>query len=198
MSVVSEPRPEERTGRSRCLQCGARLADDQEWCVECGAARTLIHRPPDWRIPIAVIGAVIVAVLAGLLIALASLSSDANRTARAQATATVTAPSASAAAPTVARPQLATWAAGLPGWTVVLAVSRDKVGAEAFATRSVSAGTGVGLLNSSEHPSLKPGYWVVFSGRYPTQAAAQAQVASLVAKGNLGAKPALVGSPGGR
>jgi hypothetical protein len=41
--------------------------------VECGAARTVLHPPPDWRVPVAVIGVVVVAVLIAALIALASL-----------------------------------------------------------------------------------------------------------------------------
>lgn len=63
----------------KCLACGEPLAEDQEWCVECGAARTVVRRPPDWRIPVAVVGVVIAVVLVALLIALVSLSLQANR-----------------------------------------------------------------------------------------------------------------------
>ena len=48
-----------------CEQCGAELADDQEWCLECGGARTLIHRGPDWRVPLVVIATVIVLAIGG-------------------------------------------------------------------------------------------------------------------------------------
>lgn len=53
----------------RCNSCGAWLAEDQEWCLECGAARTMIRRPPDWRIGIAIVAGVlaVVALLAALL-----------------------------------------------------------------------------------------------------------------------------------
>jgi hypothetical protein len=55
-----------------CRNCGVRLAEDQEWCLECGAARTLLRRPPDWRIPVAitvvVVGLVVLALLLGLVI----------------------------------------------------------------------------------------------------------------------------------
>lgn len=54
----------------RCLACGAALEADQEWCLECGAARTVIRRPPDWRIAAAIVVAVVVAVIIGLVIAL--------------------------------------------------------------------------------------------------------------------------------
>jgi hypothetical protein len=61
-----------------CAACGASLAEDQEWCLECGAARTQLHTAPDWRIPAAVVGVVVALVLIGLLIALVSLSIQAN------------------------------------------------------------------------------------------------------------------------
>jgi len=46
------------------------LRSDQEWCLECGAARTVIRRAPDWRVAAAVIAAVIVLVVIALVIAL--------------------------------------------------------------------------------------------------------------------------------
>jgi hypothetical protein len=58
----------------RCAGCGAPLESDQEWCLECGAARTVLHRPPDWRAPVAVIAVVTGVVVIGALIALVSLS----------------------------------------------------------------------------------------------------------------------------
>lgn len=62
----------------RCGACGAPVAGDQEWCLECGAARTLLRRPPSWRIPAAVVAVVVALVVVGLLIALVSLSIQAN------------------------------------------------------------------------------------------------------------------------
>ncbi len=46
----------------RCPACGAELADDQEWCLECGAARTVVHSPPDWRIGLLIMLSVIAVV----------------------------------------------------------------------------------------------------------------------------------------
>jgi hypothetical protein len=62
----------------RCGACDAPLAADQEWCLECGAARTVLRRPPSWRIPVAVVTLVVVLVVLGLLIALVGLSIQAN------------------------------------------------------------------------------------------------------------------------
>src|SRR5205807_3741497 len=59
--------------RARCAACSAPLESDQEWCVECGAARTVLHRPPDWRAPVAVIAVVVGIVVIAGLIALVSL-----------------------------------------------------------------------------------------------------------------------------
>ena len=53
-----------------CAACTAPLRSDQEWCLECGAARTVIRRAPDWRVAAAVIAAVIVLVVIALVIAL--------------------------------------------------------------------------------------------------------------------------------
>ena len=69
---------ESASASERCRACGGALAEDQEWCLECGAARTMLRRPPDWRIPVAVILVVIALVVIGLLIALAGLSIQAN------------------------------------------------------------------------------------------------------------------------
>lgn len=57
-----------------CAACGAPLERDQEWCVECGTARTALRPPPDWRVPVAVIAVVVAVVLVAGLIALVSLS----------------------------------------------------------------------------------------------------------------------------
>jgi predicted nucleic acid-binding Zn ribbon protein len=54
----------------RCLVCGGPLEEDQEWCLECGAARTVIHRPPDWRVGLAIMLAVVVVVLIVLVLVL--------------------------------------------------------------------------------------------------------------------------------
>jgi RNA polymerase subunit RPABC4/transcription elongation factor Spt4 len=54
------PRPE--PGEA-CQACGAALAADQEWCLECGVARTAIQAPPDWRLGVAIVLAVVAIVV---------------------------------------------------------------------------------------------------------------------------------------
>ena len=46
-----------------CPGCGAALVEDQEWCLECGVARTAIEAPPDWRLGVAIVLAVIAIVV---------------------------------------------------------------------------------------------------------------------------------------
>src|SRR5438270_6395537 len=79
-----------------CLHCGASLQPDQEWCLECGAARTLVHRPPDWRIAVGAIAIVVLLALAGVGIAVVNLSTSANRELQSSSTTTSTAATAAA------------------------------------------------------------------------------------------------------
>jgi hypothetical protein len=209
MSVTTAPRgprpgpeseaPESGAGEDVCAHCGAGLARDQEWCLECGSARTLIHRPPDWRVPIAIVGVVVLLVLAGFAIALINLSTNANRSAQTVAAkpATTRAVSTPAAGATAKPATIAGWPTGLSGWTVVLAQRRRQARAENVARLFAGAGVQVGVLHSSNHPLLVPGYWIVFSGRYPTEAAARAAAANLRASGHRRAIAREVAPPGG-
>ena len=71
---TAEPLAPEKAAGVPCDRCGGPMAGDQEWCFQCGRARTVIHRPPDWRIPVAVIAAVVLLVLAAFAIALINLA----------------------------------------------------------------------------------------------------------------------------
>jgi predicted nucleic acid-binding Zn ribbon protein len=51
-----------------CQACGAALAADQEWCLECGVARTAIQTPPDWRLGVAIVLAVVAIVVLATVI----------------------------------------------------------------------------------------------------------------------------------
>jgi uncharacterized iron-regulated membrane protein len=94
-----------------CPRCGAHLADDQAWCLNCGdAARTRLVPTPNWRLPLAV--AAFVAALALLAIAISFIQLT-----RDDAPVTPTAATAPAAtpAPTTTAPPAAT--ATTPGAT---------------------------------------------------------------------------------
>jgi hypothetical protein len=88
--------------------------------------------------------------------------------------------------PTTTRPgakrTLTTWAAGQTGWTIVLVSYPKTAGRPAAKTTALKALKDglpdVGLLDSSRFPSLQPGYFVVFSGIYATQAEANTAVST--------------------
>lgn len=54
----------------RCPRCSATIAEQQDWCLECGApARTRLAPTPNWRVPTIAIGAIVL--IAGALLAFA-------------------------------------------------------------------------------------------------------------------------------
>ncbi len=66
------------------------------------------------------------------------------------------------------------WPAGQSGYAVILAskdtASFTEADAQAIADQASAAGVQmVGVLDSSQFPTLNPGYWAVFSGPYTTK-----------------------------
>jgi len=104
---------------------------------------------------------------------------------------TKTVPRTAAPTTTAAKPPavngLIEWPRGTSGWTDVLGsypASGGHATAAAIAARAARTGVQqVGVLDSSAYPSLHPGYYVVFSGIYPSQAAAEAALARARAQG---------------
>jgi cell division septation protein DedD len=75
-----------------------------------------------------------------------------------------TAPGVSGAPPASSQ-SVGDWPAGTAAWTVVLASVSTSEEAERIAQDARDAGLGqVGILYSSDFASLRPGYWVAFSG----------------------------------
>jgi hypothetical protein len=78
---------------------------------------------------------------------------------------------------------VADWPSGKSGWTVVLASktseSQANDQAEQFAGEGIS---NVGVLHSDDFSSLKPGFWVVFSGQYDSQSEASDALDGIDAK----------------
>jgi hypothetical protein len=64
--ALSAPAPE--IPDRRCRSCGNPLAEGQEWCLDCGAARTLLRPPPDWRLPVALLVGLAVLVAVGVVV----------------------------------------------------------------------------------------------------------------------------------
>lgn len=72
-----------------CPRCGATVAPDQDWCLDCGAAaRTRIATTPRWQTPVAVVFGLLALAIGGLGFAFADLTADAGRLAPAPTTTT--------------------------------------------------------------------------------------------------------------
>jgi mannan endo-1,4-beta-mannosidase len=147
-----------------------------------------------------IVGGVLVLCLAALLaFTFAEFSDDAERSAQAtptpvatptptvlptatpavtpspEATGTITpAPTPSPTPTSTSTPSsdVAGWPAGEEAYTVVLMSSTSRTAAEERARELTTAGTEAGVLQSDDFSSLRPGYWVVFSGTYETEEAA--------------------------
>ena len=147
----------------RCSRCGAALAASQEYCVDCGTRRSSTRRPLHWVWPAA--AAALVAA-GGAAAAIAVGADDPDRS-----TIVALTPLRAEAPPAAKPAKLRLWPRR-DGYTIVLAALPTTVGAKAARARALAAaGRGVpdvGVLASSRYASLHPGYWIVFSGVYPT------------------------------
>ena len=201
-AVETQPAQQEQVPAPElCPRCGAQLRDGQDWCLECGeAVSTRIARSPGWKLPAAIVGTVVALAAAVLLFAFLELSDDADRAASEPsptptAVAEVTPEATGTPVPTPtpateatpepdespvpeptpgAQPgEVASWPSGEEAWTVVLLSSTGRAEADDRAQDLVDAGTPAGVLRSDDYASLRPGYWVVFSGQYESREEAQ-------------------------
>jgi hypothetical protein len=164
-----------------CPRCGEHAAEGQEYCLECGARLSGGLAPPSDPGARWVLRALLAAVVAvaGTTVAIAATKSDSGAvklttaiggftTAAGQAT--LPAPSEGGAS------SVSDWPAGADGWTILLGSFPQTGGrteANATARRARARGLRqVGILDSSQYASLHPGYWVVFSGVYGSEAEA--------------------------
>jgi hypothetical protein len=96
-----------------CPLCGGPLHPGQDWCLRCGAAaRTRLAATPNWRVPIAVVVAVIVLALGVLAAALVDLAGSSSPTkirvtGTVTTTASVTSPGTATPAPSATTPAAA-------------------------------------------------------------------------------------------
>jgi hypothetical protein len=138
-------------------------------------------------------GAIVVAIaliaVGGVVFALDRVESDAERSATKPAIVVERPePPGSEQKPT----DVAAWPAGAAAYTVVLAKTSDEATARARATAVVGGGVPAGVLDSDDYPTLDPGLWVLFAGRFETQAEAAEEAARYVASGFPDAEPAFV------
>jgi hypothetical protein len=100
VSVVADP-PRADPG-TRCPRCGAELAPEQDWCLQCGAAaRTRIVPPPSWRGPVAIVATIVLLAGAGIALAFVEVTDQGQQpTSSAAAATTPAAPATPPAAQT--------------------------------------------------------------------------------------------------
>ncbi len=166
-----------------CPRCGAPVAGGQEYCLECGARLP----GPDalgagrgvrsgWVIRATL---TLVVALTGAALAVAATNSSNNTAELVTATGGFATLPASTTLPPPSEGSgagIVDWPAGDDGWTIALATLPQTGGRRVAVARArVAAKRGlapVGILDSSQYASLHPGYWVVFTGVYGSEAEA--------------------------
>ena len=161
-----------------CPWCREPLAAGQEYCLECGTHVVRAQRTKalssGWVRRAAVAGLVAVAAAAG---AIAATGSDGGSPTIVTAVGGfATAPEASSDGDAAGPSGVVEWPSGEDGWTIALA-SLPQAGGRATALKRATllrrqGLESVGVLDSSRYASLHPGYWIVFSGVYASEAEA--------------------------
>ncbi|MBJ7457402.1 MAG: SPOR domain-containing protein [Thermoleophilia bacterium] len=98
------------------------------------------------------------------------------------APATTVAPTTTESIPTTTEEEAdgsSDWPLGATAWTAILASTRSERDARSAKGRVADGGDPAGVLFSSDFSDLRPGYWVVFSGRYGSRDTAIAQAVKL-------------------
>jgi hypothetical protein len=191
-----------------CVECGLRLhTPGVVPALATGWRRRLRWYPGDWIWPSLL--ALLIAVVAGGAAIWwtrdaesAATETVIGDTSQLPTAAVTVSPTTSRPAPTVpttkttrtsttkrraASNRLIEWPKGRTGWTLVLVSLPAPAGRQqaiARARQALAAGlTQVGVIDSSEFSSLHPGYFVVFSGIYPSLSEAQAAASKAAGAG---------------
>ena len=188
-----------------CLECGLRLqTPGLVPALSAGWQRRLRWYPGDWIWPSLLALVVAVLAAAGAIWWTRDAQSAASETLVGDTAQLPTVPTTVPPAPPAAtvpttttratttrqpprRRRLIEWPQARSGWTLVLASLPASAGRDAAlgkARQALAAGLSqVGVLDSSRYPSLHPGYFVVFSGVYPSLSAAQDAASRAAAAG---------------
>lgn len=188
-------------GQEYCLECGGRLGHARPGPVERASAGVAERHPwaGAWVLP-ALLGLAIAVLGTGAAIALSddgeeqsavstatggSLTvTDSGSTLTApeptEPTATTTVPTTEPPTTTAPapppNPAAVSWPRNRRGWTIVLLSLPQANGRSAAAAKATEARSGglrqVGVLDSSRYANLHPGYYVVFTGVFDTEAEA--------------------------
>ena len=158
-------------GEKRCPRCDARMAPQQDWCLQCGAAATTrIVAPPDWRLAVAIVLGVVA--VAGIVVAIVvgSLGGGSDK-AVAGASGATQATTAHRSHHRRARAQVAT-----------TATTSTTATATSATTSTVAGGAAAGDGAVPLWPSGKQAYSVI-AITTPDRKAAEQRARQLIAKG---------------
>lgn len=166
---------------SDCPRCGARALSGQEYCLECGIRLPgpgpvgPVRSRRGWLVRA---GVASVIALGGAAAAVAATSAGPGSADVVTATGGfATLPTTSTlASPDGGAAGIVEWPAGEEGWTIVLASIPQTEGRRTAVARTRQARrqrlSPVGILDSSRYASLHPGYWIVFTGIFGSEAEA--------------------------
>jgi hypothetical protein len=163
-----------------CPRCGEPLATGQEYCLACGARVgdvALRGGPSSWRRwGLRVLVTAVVAGVGAAAAVAATDSADDSATLTTAIGGFATAPDSATGEAPVGPSGVAEWPTDEDGWTIALAAMPQTAGRAAALNRARAARRRglpqVGVLDSSRYASLHPGYWIVFSGVYSSEAEA--------------------------
>jgi hypothetical protein len=168
---------------TRCPRCGEELAYGQEYCLECGARASgrgpfgFAEDPGSGWIRRSLVGLVVAAVGAAAAVAATGGTGTGEELLTATGGfATTPATETDSGAGGGAQAGILDWPAGQEGWTIALATLPQAGGRRAAVARAREARKSdlptVGVLDTSRYASLHPGYWLVFTGVYTSEAEA--------------------------
>lgn len=165
-----------------CPRCGEELDPGQEYCLECGlripgpGPLGFAEDPGRGWVRRAAVGLVVA--VAGAAVAIAATDGGGGGERLLTATGGFATSPTSETEPTTGGEQagILDWPAGQDGWTIALATLPQTGGRKAAVERAREARArelpSVGVLDSSRFASLHPGYWLVFTGIYASEAEA--------------------------
>jgi hypothetical protein len=170
-----------------CPRCSEELAPGQEYCVECGLRlpgpdSVGYTRDPGRGWMRRSVLALVVAGLGGAVAVAATGGTGGTTTLLTATGGFATTPASVSGPPGSGSNRIVDWPAGQDGWTITLASLPQTGGKEVAIERAREARrrglAAVGILDSSRYASLHPGYWVVFTGVYTTEAEATSALQS--------------------